>query len=72
MLYGLHLLAVGGLATYETAAEIYRLCRKSGESIRNATDCLIAAVAIRDGAEVLHRDADFEAIARHTSLRVRS
>ena len=32
------------------------------------TDCLIAAVAIREGAALLHRDEDFEVIARHSSL----
>jgi predicted nucleic acid-binding protein len=34
------------------------------------TDCLIAAVAIRNGVSVLHRDRDFEVIARHTDLKV--
>ncbi len=33
-------------------------------------DCLIAAVAIRNGASVLHRDADFDVLARHTPLRI--
>lgn len=32
------------------------------------TDCLIAAVAIGAGAEVLHRNEDFEVIARHSGL----
>lgn len=72
MLYGLKLLPVGGLATYESAAEIYRLCRKSGETVRNATDCLIAAVAIREETEILHSDADFDKIAAYTSLKTRA
>ncbi|MGZ5294241.1 MAG: PIN domain-containing protein [Actinomycetota bacterium] len=33
-------------------------------------DCLIAAVAIREGATVLHADRDFDVIARHTDLRI--
>ena len=33
-------------------------------------DCLIAAVAIRERAHVLHRDRDFDVIARHTDLRL--
>ncbi len=33
-------------------------------------DCLIAAVAIREGASVLHRDRDFDVIARHTELQI--
>jgi predicted nucleic acid-binding protein len=63
-------LAIQGLADYEAAAELYRRCRARGETVRKLTDCLIAAVAVRSGATVLHRDHDFEVIARHTPLRV--
>jgi predicted nucleic acid-binding protein len=66
------LLAVGGLADFEAAAGIYRRCRRGGETVRKLTDCLIAAVALRGGAELLHRDRDFEVIARHAPLRVHS
>jgi predicted nucleic acid-binding protein len=34
-------------------------------------DCLIAAVAIRHGIPLLHRDRAFEAIAQFTSLDAR-
>lgn len=68
LLYRCELLPVGELATYEDAAELYRRCRSAGETPRQMTDCLIAAVAIRAGAELLHRDADFEVIARHSAL----
>lgn len=64
------LLPVEGLADYEAAAELYRRCRTGGETIRNLTDCLIAAVAVRHGAILLHRDQDFDVIARHTPLQV--
>jgi predicted nucleic acid-binding protein len=70
MLYGCSMLALDGPADYEQAAEIYRACRRHGETIRKMTDCLIAAVAIRNDAELLQCDADFEAIARHTALRL--
>jgi predicted nucleic acid-binding protein len=66
------LLPVEGLADYEAAAELYRRCRAGGETVRKLTDCLIAAVALRNGAFVLHRDHDFEVIARHAPLRVAS
>jgi hypothetical protein len=69
-LYGCRFLMVDGPADYEQAAEIYRACRRKGETIRKMTDCLIAAVAIRHDAELLHLDADFPAIARHTPLRL--
>jgi predicted nucleic acid-binding protein len=64
------MLRVGGLATSEPAAAVWRACRGSGDSLRNKTDCLIAAVAIREGASVLHADRDFDVIARNAPLRV--
>lgn len=70
LVFGLEFLAVEGPGDYEQAAELYRLCRRGGETPRKLSDCLIAAVAIRAGAELLAADADFEAIARHTPLRL--
>lgn len=64
------ILRVDHLSTYERAAAVWRLCRVAGEPVRNTTDCLIAAVAIREDVPVLHADRDFEAIARHTDLRI--
>ena len=55
---------------YEDAAALYRICRRSGETVRRLIDCLIAAVAIRGGLPVLHADSDFDVLARHTRLRV--
>jgi predicted nucleic acid-binding protein len=55
-------------ADYEDAAALYRTCRHRGETVRKLIDCLIGAVAIRAGAQVLHADSDFEALARHTPL----
>lgn len=57
-------------ADYEAAASMYRSCRSHGETVRKLSDCLIAAVAARAGAEVLHADTDFVALARHTVLRL--
>lgn len=56
-------------ADYDQAAALYRMCRRRGETVRKLIDCLIAAVAIRSATELLHADADFVALARHTSLR---
>lgn len=64
-------LAVGP-ADYEEAAALYRLCRRRGETVRKIIDCLIAAAAIKASATVLHRDADFDILARHTPLRTES
>jgi predicted nucleic acid-binding protein len=63
-------LPVEGLADYEAAAELYRRCRAGGETVRSLTDCLIAVVAIRHEAALLHRDHDFDVLARHTPLRI--
>jgi len=38
--------------------------------VRKMIDCLIAVPAIRADIPVLHADADFEVLARHTALRV--
>lgn len=70
LLYGTEFLGVEGPADYERAAELYRLCRRGGETPRQLVDCLIAAVAIRNDAELLCEDADFLAIARHAPLRL--
>jgi predicted nucleic acid-binding protein len=70
LLYGQEFLAVDGPADYEQAAEVYRLCRSGGETPRKLSDCLIAAVAIRNEVELLCQDADFEAIARHAPLKI--
>ena len=70
LLYSVDFLAVDGPADYEQAAGLYRACRAGGETPRKLTDCLIATVAIRNGAELLCEDADFAAIARHSPLRL--
>ena len=58
------------LRLYLEAAEIYKHGRLRGYSIRSSLDCLIAAIAIENGASVWHRDRDFTAIARYTNLAV--
>jgi predicted nucleic acid-binding protein len=70
LLYSQEFLVVDGPADYERAAELYRLCRSRGETPRKLTDCLIAAVAIRNEAELLCEDSDFLTIARHVPLRI--
>ena len=70
MLYGLPFLGIDGPADYESAAELYRLCRRGGETPRQLADCLIAIVAMRNDAELLCADADFHVIARHAPLRL--
>ena len=59
-----------GAMHYDDAAALYRLCRREGETVRKLIDCLIGAVAIRANAPILHNDADFDVLARHTDLKI--
>lgn len=63
-------LAVRGLADFESAAELYCVCRGRGATVRKLMDCLIAGVAIREKVSVLHNDRDYEVLARYTPLRI--
>lgn len=56
---------------FAVAAEIRAAVRPAADARLPAyNDCLIAAVALRAGASVLHRDRDFDVIAAVTGLRV--
>lgn len=57
------------VADAQSAARIHRSCRRQGETVRSLIDCFIAASAIRLGLPVLHRDRDFEVMARRVGLR---
>ncbi len=58
-----------GLDAFADAAEVYRIARRMGYTIRSSTDCLIAVIAIRAGIGIWHRDRDYDHIARFTALR---
>ena len=55
-------------AFYLESAWLYRDLRKKGLTIRKSLDCLIAVVAMNNQLPLLHKDRDFEAIARHSEL----
>jgi predicted nucleic acid-binding protein len=55
---------------HEAAAALHRTCRRNGETVRKLVDCIIAAQAIRAEVPVLHADADFDILARHTPLEL--
>ncbi len=52
------------------AASIYRACRSQGITIRNATDCMIAATCIQHGVRLLHNDRDFDSISTQFNLQI--
>lgn len=63
------LVPIEALVDIEDAARIHRACRRRGEAVRNLIDCIVAATARRLDLPVLHRDRDFEVMARHVDLR---
>lgn len=65
---GLPSLPVENAVDFRAAADIYRAARRAGETIRSINDCLIAALAIRHNARVIHCDTDFDVIAQIASL----
>jgi predicted nucleic acid-binding protein len=55
--------------SFEEATAIYRQARKKGITIRSSVDCLIAAIAIRNEATVVHKDRDYTEISKFTILK---
>jgi predicted nucleic acid-binding protein len=52
------------------ASDLFRSLKKKGVTIRKSLDCMIAYAAIKNGMPLLHRDRDFDTIAKHTRLKV--
>lgn len=53
----------------EDAAAIHRRCRRGGNTVRSLIDCQVAAMALRLGVAVAHRDHDYEVIRNHCGLQ---
>lgn len=69
---GLPSLKLDDSIDFRSAAAVYRAGRRAGRTIRSINDCLIASLAIRHDAVLIHRDADFDVIAEFTPLVARS
>ena len=52
------------------AADIYRLARRKGYTIRSSVDCLVAALALRADVPVWHADRDYTLLSKITALKV--
>ena len=52
------------------AANLFRQARRRGVTVRSTIDCLIASVCIRERVPLLHRDRDFDHLARVSDLLV--
>jgi len=64
-LLALPVFAVDQIEAAIGAAQIYRQLRKKGITIRKSNDCLIAFYALKNEAEVVHRDRDFDLIFKN-------
>ena len=54
--------------SYRAAAFLFYSARKKGITIRSATDCLIAQIAIDNKLTLLHNDNDYNEIAKVSKL----
>ena len=54
--------------TFLLSADIYRILRKKGITIRKSLDCMIGAVAIENNIPLLHNDRDFLPMAKYCGL----
>ncbi len=55
--------------SHREAARIYFDCRRKGITLRSTIDCLIAQIALEQGATLLHDDSDFELIRKVRPLQ---
>lgn len=64
---------VDPLCDFAEAGALYKYLRDRGITIRSRIDCLIAAIASRRDATIVHADRDYDAIAAaHYPIRVMS
>ena len=56
---------------FREAANLYRVARRQGLTVRSSVDCIIAACAIGNDLTVLHHDRDFSALAKVSVLKER-
>jgi predicted nucleic acid-binding protein len=61
-LFALNVLNDDAVETAIGAAEIYRILRKKGVTIRKSNDCLITFYALKYSLKILHNDRDFDKI----------
>jgi predicted nucleic acid-binding protein len=64
------ILRLKDLADFRCAAAMYRSARHEGITIRRTSDCLIAAVCVREDVPLLHSDVDFDRLASVSALSI--
>ena len=55
--------------TFIKSAQLYRMLRKNGITIKRVMDCLIATVAIENDIPILHNDKGFVLIESQSKLK---
>ena len=70
VLAALPILTVQPDTDFRDAGLLASSARVAGLTVRSIIDCLIAAVALRRGVGVAHRDADYVALAQVSPLAV--
>ncbi len=63
---------VDPVCDFAEAGALYKVLRDAGITIRSSVDCLIAAIAWRRNATIVHADRDFDAIAARYPVQVMS
>jgi predicted nucleic acid-binding protein len=63
---------VDPVCDFAEAGALFKAMRGEGITIRSMVDCLIAAVAWRRDATIMHADRDFDAIASRYPIQVMS
>ena len=64
-------LTVDPAADFRAAAALARAVRRAGHTVRSTTDCLIAAIALRNDVPLWHCDEDYVRIAAVSVLEQR-
>jgi predicted nucleic acid-binding protein len=64
------LLPFDSVIDFDGAVAVYRRCRQAGITPRGLLDCMIAAVALRHGADVLAYDGDLARISEVVPLQL--
>ena len=69
-LAALPVVEIGGDDEAVRAARHYRLLRSRGLTVNSPVDVLLASFCIEHDSALLHNDRDFDALERHSGLRV--
>lgn len=64
------LLELPGMFAAIGAAELYRVLRKKGATVRKSNDCLIAFYCLNFDIPLVHGDGDFDLITKYAKLKV--